>query len=938
MASSSSSKKKKKQKTEEVKEDEEDDQTTILVSPSPDRVVETNTKEEEKKSENENGTRKKMTMMEKGLASSNDGDDEETRGGEGNGEEDQEDVQEDLSLIDVSEGAIEEERKLMKEREEEKEKNQDQTKEITSPEQVVLDDKKFEHLDELLNKTNMYTEFLKEQMEEGQEEDDDDDDDDDDVDLTKNNNSKKRKSTGGAGTKKEKKTDAEKTRELLPLMDPSAVLRGYQLRGVKWLISLWSNGLNGILADQMGLGKTIQTIGFLSHLRSKGICGPFLVVGPLSTLSNWINEFKKFCPAFPTVLYHGSKQERANIRNTRMPVRSVVDETFPVIVTSFEIAMFDRKFLQKYQFKYLIVDEGHRLKNFDCKLIRELKIIPAANKLLLTGTPLQNNLPELWSLLHFLLPDVFSSLDQFKSWFDFSEELDDKVEFAEREQQRRAKVISKLHGILKPFLLRRLKGDVEISLPRKKEIIVYASMTETQKKFNDAMVDKTIEDMLKKEAGGNRVPVGSTALNNMLMQLRKNCNHPDLISGGLDGSIMFPSAEELVAQCGKMQLLDRLLTSLRKSGHKTLIFSQMTRMLDLLESFFEQRGERVCRIDGSVKQEQRRDAIDAFNKDPTVDIFLLSTRAGGLGINLTAADTVIIYDSDWNPHADMQAMDRVHRIGQTKPVHVYRLATANSVEGKMLSRAASKLKLEKLVISGANLKQGTTKQKSTESMSTEELVQLLKGGGSTGTDEDMPQSGVISDKDLRVITSRKDLTGEQAKPNPERGVGWEDVEDRSGMSLLGNVEKNRRVDAGSWNIEQVTTMRAMFQYAPAFNQDIGNWNTSKVTSMRGMLQTLNSASAFNQDIGSWDTSQVTNMGYMFKSASAFNQDIGSWNTAQVTGMDFMFYSASAFNQDISSWTGSAATTAQTEMFSGATAFQATFTCTDAVTGPANTCT
>ena len=791
MASSSS--KKKKQKTEEVKEEEEedqDDQTTILVSPSPeDRVVETNNKEEEKKkSENENGTRKKMTTMEKGFASSNDGDDEETRGGEGNGEEDQEDVQEDLSLIDVSEGAIEEERKLMKEREEEKEKNQDQTKEITSPEQVVLDDKKFEHLDELLNKTNMYTEFLKEQMEEGQEEDDDDDDDDD-VDLTKNNNSKKRKSTGGAGTKKEKKTDAEKTRELLPLMDPSAVLRGYQLRGVKWLISLWSNGLNGILADQMGLGKTIQTIGFLSHLRSKGICGPFLVVGPLSTLSNWINEFKKFCPAFPTVLYHGSKQERANIRNTRMPVRSVVDETFPVIVTSFEIAMFDRKFLQKYQFKYLIVDEGHRLKNFDCKLIRELKIIPAANKLLLTGTPLQNNLPELWSLLHFLLPDVFSSLDQFKSWFDFSEELDDKVEFAEREQQRRAKVISKLHGILKPFLLRRLKGDVEISLPRKKEIIVYASMTETQKKFNDAMVDKTIEDMLKKEAGGNRVPVGSTALNNMLMQLRKNCNHPDLISGGLDGSIMFPSAEELVAQCGKMQLLDRLLTSLRKSGHKTLIFSQMTRMLDLLESFFEQRGERVCRIDGSVKQEQRRDAIDAFNKDPTVDIFLLSTRAGGLGINLTAADTVIIYDSDWNPHADMQAMDRVHRIGQTKPVHVYRLATANSVEGKMLSRAASKLKLEKLVISGANLKQGTTKQKSTESMSTEELVQLLKGGGSTGTDEDMPQSGVISDKDLRVITSRKDLTGEQAKPNPERGVGWEDVEDRSGMSLLGNVEK-----------------------------------------------------------------------------------------------------------------------------------------------------
>ena len=746
-------------KEEEDNAEEKKDDGVPVVTPSPDRVVPS-----AEKNDFETTTTRSLQQNDPS---------------EMTVEEDQ-----DLSLIDVSEGAIEEERKLAKEREEE---NRDQTKEITSPEAVVLDDKKFEHLDELLNKTNMYTEFLKEQMEEGQE--DDDDDDDDDVDLTTTKSNKKRKSTGTEGKKKEKKTDAEKTQELLPLMESSAVLRGYQLRGVKWLISLWSNGLNGILADQMGLGKTIQTIGFLSHLRSKGICGPFLVVGPLSTLSNWINEFKKFCPAFPTVLYHGSKQERAEIRNTRMPVRTVVDENFPVIVTSFEIAMFDRKFLQKYQFKYLIVDEGHRLKNFDCRLIRELKIIPAANKLLLTGTPLQNNLPELWSLLHFLLPDVFSSLDQFKSWFDFSEELDEKVEFAEREQQRRAKVISKLHGILKPFLLRRLKGDVEISLPRKKEIILYASMSETQKKFNDALVDKTIEDILKKEASGSRVPVGSTALNNMLMQLRKNCNHPDLISGGLDGSIMFPSAEELVEQCGKMHLLERLLTNLRKNGHKMLIFSQMTRMLDLLESYFEQKGERVCRIDGSVKQDQRREAIEAFNTDPTVDMFLLSTRAGGLGINLTAADTVIIYDSDWNPHADMQAMDRVHRIGQTKPVHVYRLATANSVEGKMLSRAASKLKLEKLVISGANLKQGTTKEKSAESMSTEELVQLLKGGGSSGTDEDMPQSGVISDKNLEIITSRKDLSGEQAKPNPERGVGWEDVEDRSGMSLLGNVEK-----------------------------------------------------------------------------------------------------------------------------------------------------
>ena len=196
----------------------------------------------------------------------------------------------------------------------------------------------------------------------------------------------------------------------------------------------------------------------------------------------------------------------------------------------------------------------------------------------------------------------------------------------------------------------------------------------------------------------------------MLMQLRKNCNHPDLISGGLDGSIMFPSAEELVEQCGKFRLLDRLLTKLKERGHKTLIFSQMTRMLDLIESYHEQKGRKVCRIDGSVPWQERKKQMDLFNTDPDYCVFLLSTRAGGLGINLTAADTVIIYDSDWNPHQDMQAMDRCHRIGQTKPVHVLRLATAHSVEGKMLSRANSKLALEKLVITKGNFRQEIGKE------------------------------------------------------------------------------------------------------------------------------------------------------------------------------------------------------------------------------------
>ena len=653
--------------------------------------------------------------------------------------------------------------------------------------ETKLDERKFKQLDALLDQTTIYSQFLSEQMDTLEEEEGG-------ASGRSPNGANGKRGTDGKSTtlgkrkKMSEQEELEATKKMLPLMEGGS-MRDYQLKGVKWMISLYQNGLNGILADQMGLGKTVQTIGFLSHLRSKGVLGPYLVIGPLSTLSNWVSEFQRWTPSIPVILYHGTKQERAEKRMQHLPTSTPIKPTFPVIVTSYEVVMADRKFLQKYNFKYLVVDEGHRLKNFDCKLIRELKYIPTANKLLLTGTPLQNNLPELWSLLHFLLPDVFSSLSQFQSWFDFADNIgnedETQADVDKNEQEHRARVVQKLHGILRPFLLRRLKGDVELSLPRKKEILLYAQMVPKQRDFNDALVNKTMQELLQQVAGSGRIPVGHTTVNNLLMQLRKNCNHPDLITGGLDGSIMFPSADELVEQCGKMQLLDRLMKKLRARGHKVLVFSQMTRMLDLLESYCQQRGENVCRIDGSVKQDDRREFIAKFNTDPDYGIFLLSTRAGGLGINLTGGDTVIIYDSDWNPHQDLQAMDRVHRIGQTKPVHVYRLATAKSVEGKMLKKAASKLALEKLVVTGGGFKQEKTD--GDRALGAEELMALLKGETAPG-DEDLPQSANISDADLDVILDRRDLLGE-IPPNPERGVGWEDVEDRSGMSLLGNVSE-----------------------------------------------------------------------------------------------------------------------------------------------------
>ena len=504
----------------------------------------------------------------------------------------------------------------------------------------MLDDGRFDQLDQLLNQTTLYSKFLTEQMESlGGEEAPDGEVGDKRHAGARAGGAKRAKS--GAGPAEA----ASPTRELLPLMT-GGEMRGYQLKGVKWIISLYQNGLNGILADQMGLGKTVQTIGFLSHLRSKGVNGPFLVVGPLSTLPNWLSEFQRWCPSFPVLLYHGSKGERATMRAQQLRSSAECSDSFPVIITSYEIVMADRKHLQRHHFKYIVVDEGHRLKNFDCKLLRELKAIPTSNKLLLSGTPLQNSLPELWSLLHFLLPDVFSSLAQFQSWFDFTGIVatagaDDASARRIADEERRNKVVTKLHAILRPFLLRRLKSDVESNLPKKKEILLWAHMAPPQVSFNQALVDKTIDEVIRKIASDGGVAAGAS-LNNVLMQLRKNCNHPDLITGGLDGSAHFPSADELVRDCGKFRLLERLLQRLRARGHKVLIFSQMTRMLDLIAHYCDERGLRCCRIDGGVHWEARRDQIAAFN-DLSTDsfVFLLSTRAGGLGLNLTTADTVI---------------------------------------------------------------------------------------------------------------------------------------------------------------------------------------------------------------------------------------------------------------------------------------------------------
>ncbi|XP_039795757.1 ATP-dependent DNA helicase DDM1-like isoform X2 [Panicum virgatum] len=569
---------------------------------------------------------------------------------------------------------------------------------------------------------------------------------------------------------------------LVPLMT-GGKLKSYQIKGVKWLISLWQNGLNGILADQMGLGKTIQTIGFLAHLKGKGMHGPYLIIAPLSTLSNWVNEISRFTPSLASIIYHGDKVARAEIRRKFMP--KTVGPDFPIVVTSYEMAMSDAKFLAVHKWKYVVVDEGHRLKNSKCKLLREIKRIPMDNKLLLTGTPLQNNLAELWSLLNFILPDIFSSHQEFESWFDFSGKGNEEKQ-EETEEKRRVHVVSKLHAILRPFLLRRMKEDVEQMLPRKKEIIIYANMTEHQKQIQDHLVEKTFDNYLHEESDiVLKRPGIKSKLHNLVIQLRKNCNHPDLLESPFESTGLYPPVEKILEQCGKFQLFDRLLNFLLAQKHKVLVFSQWTKVLDIIEYYLDSKGLEVCRIDGSVKLEERKRQIAEFNDlNSSMNIFLLSTRAGGLGINLASADTCILYDSDWNPQMDLQAMDRCHRIGQTRPVHVYRLATSHSVEGRIIKRAFAKLKLEHVVIGKGHFEQDREKPNALDEA---ELLALLRD---EQADEDKLVQTDISDEDLLKLMNRSDLPGPPGAADatpliPLKGPGWEVVvPTKSGGGML----------------------------------------------------------------------------------------------------------------------------------------------------------
>ncbi|KAI1081575.1 SNF2 family N-terminal domain-containing protein [Whalleya microplaca] len=770
--------------------------------------------------------------------------------------------------------------------------------------------RKAKELDELLRKSKVFSDIL----------------------------TKKTKALGRVGRDFDNQALADAGLELKqqPKNMTGGAMRDYQLEGLTWMYEICLQGLSGILADEMGLGKTIQVISLIALLREQEeYFGPHLIIAPLSTLSNWQDESHKWTPSIPFVLYHGNPQERQQIFRDKIMKhyqKGRPTQRFPVVCTSYEMVLRDHAALTKIDWAFIVVDEGHRMKNADAKLFRQLQQFKSATRLLITGTPLQNNLKELWSLLHFLMPETFLDWEAFEVWFDFSDLQDEEGTTQFIEDKNSQDLVAKIHKVLQPLLLRRIKADVANYLPKKREYVLYAPMTKEQIDLYNVIGDRKTDTrtylenkvverltgaknspsnsprssrqssrassahpkqlespssnnafsiMMGKKAaprsktasqnnslktptkGGGKRKVSPTSevsstkrskssrqstpatsargrrrkdrlsykaaddsdddmldddefeaklaaqlaadddseeefqdedeleraatlelaklqiadkkLGNSLMQLRLVCNSPHNFYNPWAFDSNVPVDESIVTSSGKMLLLDRLLHDLFARGHKVLIFSQFKTQLDILHDYCnELRKWKICRIDGSVAQEERRQQIKDFNEDPDFKIFLLSTRAGGQGINLASADTVILFDSDWNPQQDLQAQDRCHRIGQTRPVIVYRFATKGTVEEELLMSADAKRRLEKLIIKKGGFRTMGQKLDHNETLDKEALQSLLLKDSEvykySGGDE------ILSDEDLNVLCDRSDEAFDQAARGAGNADGFQVVE------------------------------------------------------------------------------------------------------------------------------------------------------------------